>query len=297
MAQANGSARTAADQRMLRRVRTVCALIEAQPETRFTLADLAARVHSSPGRLQRRFKALVGVSPMQYARACRLRRLRHALRTGGSVTEAVHAAGFGSTSRVYEQVGARIGMTPGQYRTGGADLAISYAVAPTPLGVLLMAATDRGLCAVQFGDDEAVLRAALAAEFPAARIARMPAASDPVFDRWMQALRAEIAGGPVAELPLDVRGTAFRLRVWSFLQRIPRGETRSYAAVARALDRPGAARAVAGACAANRLALVIPCHRVLRGDGGLGGYRWGAERKRALLAREGTPAGPATGAR
>lgn len=272
---------------MAARMEALCAFIEAHPE-RATLAELARRAHLSPSYLQRRFRAIVGVSPRRYAEECRLQALRNRLRSGDAVTDAVYAAGFGSPSRVYERVSQRMGMTPGEYRKGGDGLAISYATATVPVGLLLMAATDRGICDVRFGDDEAALRAALAAEFPAATITPRPAGTDAAFDAWMEALRAELDGTVTGtDLPLDIRGSAFRMRVWDCLQRIPRGQTRTYREVAEAIGRPDAVRAVAGACAANRVALAIPCHRVIRGDGGLGGYRWGVERKRQLLKREG----------
>lgn len=280
--------REQAREAMAARMQDLCAFIEAHPE-RATLAELSCRVHLSPSYLQRRFRAIVGVSPRRYAEACRLQALRGRLRSGEAVTDAVYAAGFGSPSRVYERVSERMGMTPGQYRTGGGGLAISYATASTPVGLLLMAATDRGLCDVRFGDDEASLREGLEAEFPAATITPRPAGTDTAFDAWMRAVREDLdgAGAGLLDLPLDIRGSAFRMRVWDCLQRIPRGETRTYREVAEAIDRPDAVRAVAGACAANRVALVVPCHRVIRGDGGLGGYRWGVERKRRLLEQEG----------
>lgn len=270
------------------RIRALCAYIEAHPDEPLTLTALGERAHLSPGYLQRRFKAIVGVSPKQYAEACRLRVLREALRQGETVTEAILDAGFGSASRVYERVAGRIGMTPGQYRAGGTGLSISYATTATPLGLLMMAATDRGLCFVQFGDDEAAMRARLEAEYPAASLEPMPTGTNAAFDAWMQALHAMLDGAAPAadDLPLEIQGTAFQMKVWDFLQRIPVGETCSYSEVAAGIGRPSAVRAAAGACAANRLALVIPCHRVIRGDGGLGGYRWGVERKRALLRRE-----------
>lgn len=269
------------------RIRELCAYIEAHPDESLTLATLGERVHLSPGYLQRRFKAITGVSPKQYGRMCRLRALRESLRAGETVTDAVFDAGYGSASRVYERAAGWLGMTPGQYRAGGAGLEISYATASTPVGLLMMAATDRGLCFVQFGEDEATMRARLAAEYPAASLSPMPAGTDAAFDAWMAGLRSRLEGAPAgSDLPLAIRGTAFQTQVWEFLQCIPAGETRSYADVATAIGRPEAARAVAGACAANRLALAIPCHRVIRGDGGLGGYRWGVERKRALLERE-----------
>ncbi len=269
------------------RIRELCAYIEAHPDESLTLAALGERVHLSPGYLQRRFKAITGVSPKQYAQVCRLRVLRESLRAGETVTDAIFGAGYGSASRVYERAAERLGMTPGEYRAGGEGVAISYATTSTPVGLLMMAATDRGLCCVQFGEDEASMRARLEAEYPAASLSPMPPGTDAAFDAWMAALRARLEGAPAGnDLPLDIRGTAFQTQVWEFLQRIPAGDTRSYSAVAAGIGRPEAVRAVAGACAANRLALAIPCHRVIRGDGGLGGYRWGVERKRALLERE-----------
>ena len=179
-----------------------------------------------------------------------------------------------------------LGMTPGRYRAGG-GLEISYATASTAVGLLMMAATDRGLCFVQFGDDEGALRARLEAEYPDASLAPMPPGTDTAFDAWMAGLRARLQGAPAgSDLPLDIRGTAFQMKLWKFLQGIPAGQTRSYAGVAAGIGRPAAVRAVAGASAANRVALAVPCHRVIRGDGALGGYRWGLQRKRALLERE-----------
>ena len=261
--------------------------IEADPEARHTLAVLAGGAGVGPGYLQRCFRAAVGVSPRRYAEACRLGLLRRSLRTGMSVTSAIFEAGYGSTSRVYERATGDLGMTPGQYRAGGAGLAIAYATIRTMLGPLLLAVTDRGLCRVHFLDDGGDPARLLRAEFPGAELEPAPVASSGALDAWATALRAAVDGEPPAgALPVVVRATAFRLRVWDFLQRIPVGETRSYGDVAMALGRPGAARAVAGACAANPVALAIPCHRVIRGDGDLAGYRWGVDRKRALLSRE-----------
>ena len=269
------------------RIHAVARYIEAHADEALPLSALAARARLSPFHFQRRFKALVGVTPKQYLDACRMKRLKGALRDGGPVTGAIYDAGFGSASRVYERVDTRLGMTPKQYRAGGAGVAISYAVAETPLGLTMMAATDRGLCFVQFGAAEAALVAQLKREYPGATIARMDAAASAPFAQWMKALAAHLEGTrPRLDLPLDVRGTAFQMKVWSFLQRIPYGEVRSYAEVAEAIGAPKAVRAVGSACAANRLAVAIPCHRVIRGDGGLGGYRWGLERKRALIDAE-----------
>lgn len=269
------------------RIHSVARHIEAHADENLTLGALAARARLSPFHFQRRFKSVVGVTPKQYLDACRMRRLKVGLRTGGPVTGAIYDAGFGSASRVYERVDTRLGMTPKQYRAGGAGVAISFAVAETPLGLTMMAATDRGLCFVQFGASEPELRENLEHEYPDATISRMNDAARAPFAQWMAALAAHLEGTrPQLDLPLDVRGTAFQMRVWSFLQRIPYGEVRSYAEVAEAIGAPKAVRAVGSACAANRLAVAIPCHRVIRGDGGLGGYRWGLERKRALIDAE-----------
>lgn len=268
-------------------IRQLCRHIEAADDTPPSLAELSRLCGLGPTWLQRRFKAVTGVSPRQYAEACRQRRLRASLREGASVTEAMLDAGYASASRLYEQVEQRLGMTPGQYRRGGDGLAISYAFAPVSLGLMLVAATDRGLCSVQFGDSEDELLTRLAEEFPDATHSPMPPASADLFADWIAALRSQVDGrAPARALPLDIRGTAFQQQVWDYLRRIPAGERRSYTDVAVALGRPRAVRAVASACAANRLALLIPCHRVLRGDGSLGGFKWGLARKQALLASE-----------
>lgn len=268
-------------------IRQLCRHIEAADDTQPSLDELSRLSGLGPTWLQRRFKAVTGVSPRQYGEACRQRRLRASLREGASVTEAMLDAGYASASRLYEQVEQRLGMTPGQYRRGGDGLAISYACAPVSLGLMLIAATDRGLCSVQFGDSEDELLTRLAEEFPDATLSPMPPASADLFADWIAALRCQVDGrAPARELPLDIRGTAFQQQVWDYLRRIPTGERRSYTDVAVALGRPRAVRAVASACAANRLALLIPCHRVLRGDGSLGGFKWGLARKQALLASE-----------
>lgn len=269
------------------RIHAVARYIEAHADEQFSLRTLAGRAHLSPFHFQRRFKALVGVTPKQYVDACRMNWLKKHLRAGAPVTGAIYDAGFGSASRVYERVDTRLGMTPRQYREGGKGVAISYAVARTPLGLTMMAATDRGLCAVLFGETERALLAELQREYPGATITPMDAGARAPFAQWMAALAAHLEGTqPRFGLPLDVRGTAFQMKVWSFLERIPYGEVRSYAEVAEGIGAPKAVRAVASACAANRLAVAIPCHRVIRGDGGLGGYRWGLARKRALIDAE-----------
>jgi AraC family transcriptional regulator of adaptative response/methylated-DNA-[protein]-cysteine methyltransferase len=265
----------------------LCRYIEAHAHEPLTLATLSRQAHLSPFHLQRSFKEAVGVTPKQYAEACRMRSLKQKLRGSGTVTEAVYDAGFGSGSRVYERVDTRLGMTPSQYRKGGAGVEISYASSPTQLGTMMIGATDRGLCSLQFGDSEARLLAQLAREYPAAKISPMPPQRKGQFADWIRALSQYLAGSTTAlDLPLDVRGTAFQMKVWSYLQRIPYGEVQSYSEVAAGIGSPRAVRAVGSACARNEVALVIPCHRVIRGDGGLGGYRWGLHRKRALIERE-----------
>ena len=252
-----------------------------------TLPALAARVGLSPAHLQRTFRSAVGVSPRRYAELCRLERLKGELRGGDSVTGAIYAAGFGSSSRVYERSDSRLGMTPGEYRAGGKGVAITYAAADTSAGKLLLAATDHGLCFVQLGGTKDELLARLRHEYPRAELRPMEEAYSPAFHAWMEALYRHVQEGtPHGDLPVDVRASAFQERVWSFLRSIPWGETRTYAEVAAGIGAPRATRAVARACATNPVAVAIPCHRVIRGDGSLAGYRWGAERKRRLLDRE-----------
>ncbi len=265
----------------------ICRALERPDAGRVTLAALARGTGMSPYTLQRRFKARLGVTPKEYAEAHRLRALKRELREAPNVADAIYGAGYGSGSRVYERVDTRLGMTPAQYRARGAGVAISWASGASELGRLLIGATDRGICFLQFGDDEAALVDALAREYPAAALAAMPTARRAAFDAWMQALSAYLAGeSQRLVLPLDPHGTAFQLKVWKALQEIPYGEVASYAEVARRIGAPRATRAVASACARNAIALAIPCHRVIRGDGALGGYRWGEARKRALLDGE-----------
>ena len=248
-----------------------------------TLEDLASRAGLSPSHLQRKFKAAYGVSPYEYAEACRTRSLKAGLRQGASVTEAIYEAGYGSSSRVYERSDESLGMTPSAYREGGRGARIDYAVASSALGRVLVAATDRGVCAIRFGDEDAQLEEGLRGEFPAAEVRRNQGA----VKRWLDALLHHLRGPDVPlELPLDIRATAFQKKVWEHLRTIPAGRTESYGEVAAAIGEPRAVRAVARACATNPVAVAIPCHRVVRGDGSFGGYRWGEARKRALLDRE-----------
>jgi AraC family transcriptional regulator, regulatory protein of adaptative response / methylated-DNA-[protein]-cysteine methyltransferase len=265
-------------------VRRACALIEADPADDLKLERLARTLEVSPHHLQRTFRRMAGVSPREYAEAVRLGALRRELRRGSDVTTAVYEAGFGSSSRVYERAAAHLGMTPAAFGRGGAGAEIRYASVGTPLGRLLVAATERGICFVSLGDSEANVEAALRAEFPAAAsVEKSPQTMRPLIEPVVAHLRGAL---PHMELPIEVRATAFQRAVWQELSRIPRGATRTYTEIARAIGHPRAVRAVANACAANPVAVVVPCHRVVRGDGERGGYRWGEERKAALLEAE-----------
>jgi len=247
-----------------------------------TLAELSRRVGVSPFHLQRLFKRATGLSPREYQAARRMQQVKHGLRKGDDVTTALYDAGFGSPSRLYEK-SSQLGMTPGAYRRGGAGMTIQFAIVPSPLGRLLVAATARGLCAVRFGENAAELERELREEFHAAEIHRDDAALQP----YLQPLLANLRGENVTvDVPLDVRATAFQKKVWDALRTIPAGETRSYSEVARAIGDPKAVRAVATACASNPVALIVPCHRVVRSNGELAGYRWGIERKKKLLEQE-----------
>jgi AraC family transcriptional regulator of adaptative response/methylated-DNA-[protein]-cysteine methyltransferase len=248
-----------------------------------SLATLARRLGGSPYHLQRNFKRIVGVSPREYADAVRFRNVRMQLRSGADVTGAVFAAGFGSSSRFYEGVSGKLGMTPSAYRVGGAGATIRYAVVASPLGRLLVASTDRGVCAVSMGATDAEVIRRLEDEYPTAAL--VPDRS--TLAASAKAILEHLAGRlPRLDLPVHVRATSFQWQVWQALSAIPYGETRTYSEVAAALGRPRVVRAVARACASNPVALAIPCHRVVPAAGGQGGYRWGTERKRTLLARE-----------
>jgi AraC family transcriptional regulator of adaptative response/methylated-DNA-[protein]-cysteine methyltransferase len=269
--------------RRMERVARACAYIRAHATDHLTLARIARHVGLSPHHLQRTFVKIVGMSPREYASACRLRALKAGLKRGESVTDAMYGAGYGSSSRLYEHAGTSLGMTPATYRKGGAGTALRYAIAPSRFGCVLVAATDRGIAAVKIGRDEASLVHALRREFHAASVQRDEAS----LGASVAALLASLEeGSTVDALPLDVAATAFQWRVWRALVEIPRGETRSYGEIARAIGRPSAARAVARACATNPVALVIPCHRVVPAGGGTGGYRWGKDVKQALIDNE-----------
>ncbi len=265
-------------------VERVCRDIEARlaDGEPVRLTDLAARAGLSPHHLLRTFKRAVGVTPRQYADARRIGALKARLKEGMPVTHATYEAGYGSSSRLYERSDALLGMTPATYSRGGRGARIRYGVAACPLGRILVAGTERGVSAVYFGDADRPLEAALRAEYPEAEVRRDDAASA----SWVRAVVAGIRGGQAPDVPLDIRATAFQWRVFEALRRIPSGETRTYGEIARSIGAPRAARAVGRACATNRVAVVIPCHRAIGSAGGLTGYRWGVARKKALLAAE-----------
>lgn len=268
-------------------VQQACRYIEdniTRPEGPPTLAELGQQVGLSPFHLQRLFKRVTGVSPRQYAEAYRLGQLKTRLKDQESVTGALYSAGYGSSSRLYERASESMGMTPASYRRGGPGTAIHYTVVDCSLGRLLVAATGKGVCAVRLGDDDAKLRAELAHEYPAAELYQDESSA---LNEWVEEILSYLTGQqPRLDLPLDIQATAFQRQVWEALRTIPYGSTRSYGEVAAALGQPKAVRAVAHACAVNPVALVIPCHRVVRQDGNLAGYRWGLDRKRALLDKE-----------
>jgi AraC family transcriptional regulator of adaptative response/methylated-DNA-[protein]-cysteine methyltransferase len=277
--------RPTAEPDVQRQVRAAQRYLDTHPDETVTLERLGQAVGMSPWHLQRVFKRILGMTPRAYASARRLERMKAGLKAGTSVSRATYDAGYSSPSRAYDESRARLGMTPGAYRRGGRGVRIRFTTATTELGQVLVAATERGLCAVTLGEDAAALEAALRREYPAAAVER----DDEGLRRSAGAVVARMAGEEAERLPFDIDGTAFQWRVWDALQRIPRGHTRSYREVAADLGQPSAARAVARACATNRLAVVIPCHRVVREDGELGGYRWGLGRKRDLLEREAAP--------
>jgi AraC family transcriptional regulator, regulatory protein of adaptative response / methylated-DNA-[protein]-cysteine methyltransferase len=264
-------------------IRSMCRYIEQHIEDRLTLSLLAKEFRLSPFHLQRTFKAALGVSPKAYIDAIRLRQVKQNLQAGHDVTTALYAAGYGSSSRLYERTATQLGMTPEKYRRGAIAAVVRYTIANSSLGRMLIAATDKGICSIQFADDDAHLQQGLMREFPFATRRR----DDDTMKEWTVSLTRLMDGREASpSLPLDIRATAFQRRVWEALQRIPRGETRSYSAVAKKIGMPKATRAVARACATNPVAVAIPCHRVIREDGDMGGYRWGIERKERLLDLE-----------
>ncbi|HEY4240434.1 MAG TPA: bifunctional DNA-binding transcriptional regulator/O6-methylguanine-DNA methyltransferase Ada [Kofleriaceae bacterium] len=271
-----------ASERNAELVAALCRLIESREDVP-TLAELAAHAGLSTFHAHRMFKAVTGLTPRAYAVARRAERARERLRTAPSVTEAIYGAGFQSSARFYANAPDMLGMTPTAYKAGGKALPIRFAVGQCSLGAILVAATERGVCAILLGDDPEELVHDLERRFPRAKLD----GADPSFDALVARAVAVVEGTqPASSLPLDIRGTAFQQRVWAELTAIPLGATRSYHEIAAAIGQPKAVRAIAQACAANSLAVAIPCHRVIRTDGALSGYRWGVERKRALLERE-----------
>jgi AraC family transcriptional regulator of adaptative response/methylated-DNA-[protein]-cysteine methyltransferase len=265
-------------------VARACALVRESADGRApALGELARHLGVSPFQLHRAFRATLDISPKQYAEALRAGRLKALLRNDQPVTAALYEAGYGSSSRLYERADAELGMTPDAYRRGGSGMHIHFTVVRSKLGQLLVAATERGVCSIKLGDSARDLEADLRREYPRAAIDRDLGRLSPAVTSLLGFLAGE---RPPESLPLDVQGTAFERRVWRHLQRIPFGRTRSYGEVARAIGQPGAARAVARACAANHAALLIPCHRVVQADGSAGGYHWGVARKQRLLAIE-----------
>lgn len=265
-------------------VQSVCKIIEANLERKLTLSELSNHVGVSKFHLQRTFKSHTGLTPREYANQCKLKLLKQELAAGKSVTEAIYEAGYSSSSRVYETSNQQLGMTPSLYAKRGKDLRISYAFSDSPLGLLLLAGTSRGICFLQFGDSADSLLKQLSQEFSAAELAE----DESALTNWLESLYGYFYENKRFEdtIALDLEGSDFQRTVWQYLQKIPPGETRTYTEVASAIGKPDAIRAVASACAANKVALVIPCHRVVRKDGNLAGYRWGLNRKQGLLKAE-----------
>jgi AraC family transcriptional regulator of adaptative response/methylated-DNA-[protein]-cysteine methyltransferase len=267
--------------------RRICHAIDEHDEEPMTLGSLSKETSVSAHHLQRVFKEVMGITPRQYAESRRLTKFKSNVRGGASVTEAMYDAGYGSSRALYEQSASRLGMTPATYGRGGRGMRIIYTTTGCSLGRILVAATERGVCAVAMGDSDSVLIAGLFEEYSNASIDSKDTIISPSLNIWLAKVIEHLDGkSPRLDLPLDLQATAFQWRVWEELRQIPLGTTRSYQEIAKAIGKPNAVRAVAGACASNHVALVIPCHRVIREDKSLGGYRWGLERKRVLLKKE-----------
>ena len=263
-------------------VEKVCRYIDSNLDAPVTLTRISREIGLSPFHLQRTFKSLLGITPRAYADARRLESLKSALQEGHSVTRSLYDAGYGSSSRLYERSTSQLGMTPSRYQKQGIGETIRYTISHSPVGRMLLAATAKGVCAVRFSSSEVDLEKQLRGEFGRAEIHR----DDPALADWVESVLGRMKGVSLPPLPLDIRATAFQRLVWEHLQKIPYGSTESYSDVAKGIGHPKATRAVARACAANPVAVAIPCHRVIRQDGDLGGYRWGVGRKKALLALE-----------
>jgi AraC family transcriptional regulator, regulatory protein of adaptative response / methylated-DNA-[protein]-cysteine methyltransferase len=264
-------------------VKSICRFIEQHLDEPITLERLGEEFGMSPFHLQKTFKKTLGITPKAYADSCRMKLLKQNLQTGKSVTTALYDAGYSSSSRLYERTASQLGMTPDKYRRGAVAATIRYTFADSPLGRMLVAATEKGICSIQFADTDGELTEGLKREFPFAARKR----DDDSMQAWTKTLLSQMEGHKLnRSLPLDIQATAFQRRVWAHLQSLPFGTTQSYGEVAKAIGQPTAARAVARACATNPVAVAIPCHRVVREDGAMGGYRWGIERKEALLRLE-----------
>ena len=263
-------------------IKAVCRYIEQHLDEPITLAQLGAQFRHSPFHLQRTFKAVLGITPKAYANSCRMRGFRQSLKAGHSVTRAMYEAGYSSSSRLYSRTASELGMEPTKYRRGAVAAGIRYTCADSPLGRVLIARTEKGICSIQFANSDDELEQGLKQEFPFALRRR----DDEGMKALVETVMQHMSQATVSSLPLDIQATAFQRRVWSYLQSIGYGQTRSYSQVAKAIGYPSAVRAVARACATNPVAVEIPCHRVVRSDGDLGGYRWGIERKKALLELE-----------
>lgn len=275
--------RVCASEAQVELARRACRYIEEHLDETLRLEELGMELGLSQTYAQRLFKRVLGISPRQYAEAQRLERIKSQLKGGASVTRTLYDVGYSSSSRLYERAPAQLGMTPTTYKRGGAGMLIAYTIVDSPLGRLLVAGTERGICRVGLADDDENLECTLRHEYPAAELYRDGEHLRP----WLEEVIRHLVGEqPHLDLPLDIRATAFQWRVWEELRAIPYGQTRSYSEIARAIGQPTARRAVAQACKQNPVPLIIPCHRVLREDGSLGGYRWGVERKQHLLDQE-----------
>ena len=268
-------------------VRRASVYLAAHADQTVTLDHLARVASMSAHHLQRRFKAIVGLSPREFQSAVRAGKLRTSLRDGRDITSAIYEAGYGSPSRVYEAAPTGKGMSLSNYRRGGAGMRITHSTIASPIGQVLIATTENGVCSVKIGSNENALVAELKREYPNAEIAESAEGAEKARREWVKAIAKHLRGNaPALDLPIDVQATAFQWKVWRALQRIPYGETRAYAEVAKSIGKPKAVRAVARACATNPVALVVPCHRVVPSAGGTGGYRWGTQRKARLLEAE-----------
>ncbi|MDG1439043.1 MAG: methylated-DNA--[protein]-cysteine S-methyltransferase, partial [Emcibacteraceae bacterium] len=261
--------------------------IEEHKDEKITLEVLAELSALSRHHIQRKFKAAYGVSPNEYQNGLRLAQFKSSLKKGDDISGAFYEAGYGSSSRIYEQIDGRIGMTPAAYRAGGKGEEISYAIRECSLGLLIMAATDRGVCMIHFGDNKKQLKKQLSDEYPHAELTYTPKSSDALINEWVAAFERHISfGAERPDIPLHLNGTAFQIKVWRFLMSVKTGEVLSYKEQAERMGIPKAVRAVASANARNNVGVLVPCHRILRGDGSLGGFRWGLERKRVLIDNE-----------